>query len=60
MKVIGEGMLAHLANLVVQSKLLAKIEAAQLEETNRRFSINLGSPDCLLEYLKNLYDPSEF
>jgi hypothetical protein len=32
LKVIGEGIPVHLANLMVQSKLLARIKAAQLED----------------------------
>jgi hypothetical protein len=32
LKVVGEGMPVHLANLMVQSELLAKIKAAQLED----------------------------
>jgi hypothetical protein len=32
LEVVGEGMLVHLANLMVQSELLARIKAAQLED----------------------------
>jgi hypothetical protein len=32
LEVVGEGTLGHLANLMVQSDLLARIKAAQLED----------------------------
>jgi hypothetical protein len=32
LEVVGKGMLVHLANLMVQSELLARIKAAQLED----------------------------
>ena len=32
MEVVGEGMPAHLANLMVKSELLTRIKAAQLED----------------------------
>jgi hypothetical protein len=32
LEVVGKGMPVHLANLMVQSELLARIKAAQLED----------------------------
>jgi hypothetical protein len=32
LKVVGEGTLVHLANLMVQSELLARIKVAQLKD----------------------------
>jgi hypothetical protein len=32
LEVVGEGMLVHLANLMVKSELLARIKATQLED----------------------------